>query len=92
MSVLSLTLAKLFLYLSFGVALIETAITLWSRIFAARRLPETGGTTVKAVDPGTITKLVEALKGLIQSLAAAPAWIAIFLAGLALLWSAGAGK
>lgn len=39
-----------------------------------------------AVDP---VELLEALKGLLEALKGLPAWIAIFLAGLALLWIAG---
>ena len=37
-------------------------------------------------DPG---KLVDALKGLIEALAKAPAWIALFIGGIFLLWMAG---
>jgi hypothetical protein len=37
-------------------------------------------------DPG---KLADALKGLIEALAKAPAWIALFIGGILLLWMAG---
>ena len=35
------------------------------------------------------TKFLDALKGVLEALAALPAWIAIYLAGIALLWIAG---
>ena len=43
------------------------------------------GDTRSLTDP---VKLLDALKGVLQALAALPAWVAIYLAGLALLWIA----
>ncbi|MEA3064234.1 MAG: hypothetical protein QOJ27_669 [Sphingomonadales bacterium] len=84
----ALTLAKGFLILAFLVALVETALALWAKLQAAKKGPQVAQTAMaeSAVDP---VKLLEALKALLETLKGLPAWVAIFLAGLALLWIAG---
>jgi hypothetical protein len=88
----ALILAKVFIALALILALVETVITLWAKIEAARQGPASAATPAAKglaaanVDP---VKLIEALKNLLESLKALPAWIAIFLAGLALWWIAG---
>lgn len=86
----ALTLAQAFLILALFVALVETAIGLWAKWQAARKAP----VVVKegAISPLTAAetvKVLEAVKAILEALKGLPAWIAIFLAGLALLWMAG---
>lgn len=72
-----------FLFLSLIAALVVTAVSVIERLAALRKPPvenEAGGG-----DAGTF---FQALQGLITALGQAPAWFAIFLAGLALLWGA----
>jgi len=87
---LALTLSKGFLILAIVVAVLETGLALWAKLQAARRGPVVADSAlesiVPAVDP---VKLLDALKGLLQTLKALPAWIAIFLAGVLLFWVAG---
>ncbi|HET9638677.1 MAG TPA: hypothetical protein VFP12_05685 [Allosphingosinicella sp.] len=84
----TLTLAKAFLVLALLVALVETALALWTKLQAVRKAPAVAERSLaeSAVDP---VKLLDALKGVLEALKGLPAWIAIFLAGLALLWIAG---
>jgi len=86
----ALALAQAFLILALIVALVETAIGLWAKLQAARKAPDAvkaaEGQEALAVDP---VKLLEALKAVLEALKGLPAWIAIFLAGLALLWMTG---
>ena len=42
-----------------------------------------------AIGPSGFDKILESLKGVLEALAKLPHWVAIFLAGLALLWMAG---
>jgi hypothetical protein len=87
---LALTLSKGFLILAIVVAVLETGLALWVKLHAARKGPVVADSAlesiVPAVDP---VKLLDALKGLLQTLKALPAWIAIFLAGVLLFWVAG---
>ena len=48
-----------------------------------------GGETKAPAQLTGIDKVLEALKGVLEALAKLPHWVAIFLAGLALLWMAG---
>lgn len=84
----ALDLAKWFLILALAVALIETALLLWGKIKALLAKPQDAGADkiADSVDPVT---LIKALKDLLETLKGLPAWVAIFLAGLALLWIAG---
>ncbi|HEY5710653.1 MAG TPA: hypothetical protein VIT38_02060 [Allosphingosinicella sp.] len=86
----SLAMAKAFLIIALIVALVETVVVLLPKIRAAFEAPAAAKvlteSVVPAVDP---VKLLEALKGVLEALKGLPAWIAIFLAGLALLWMAG---
>jgi len=84
----ALFLAEAFLVLALAVAVVETALALWAKLVVLRQGPATARVAAKAaaVDP---IKLVDALKGLLETLKGMPAWVTIFLAGLALLWMAG---
>ena len=78
-------LAVLFLWLSLLVALAETGLTLWAKYKAVKE-----GRKIAAAKaaPGTDwAKVIEALAKLLETLKGLPAWVAIFLAGLALLWT-----
>jgi hypothetical protein len=71
-------------------AILETVLLVWGKIKALRAKPpadpagDRKGTTA-SVDP---VRLLDALKGLLETLKGLPAWVAIFLAGLVLLWMA----
>lgn len=88
----ALSLAQWFIYLAFAVALVETGLLLWAKVRALLKEPEAADSKqaeslrAAGVDP---VKLLDALKGLLETLKGLPAWIGIFLAGLALLWIAG---
>jgi hypothetical protein len=85
-------LSEWFLVFALVVALIETALLMAGKIKALLAKPQAAPPADEkdlastAVDP---IKLVEALKGLLETLKGLPAWIAIFLAGLGLLFVAG---
>ena len=79
--------AILFLALSFIVAAAETGIAL----AAKRKALEAGTkapTDLASADLDGLAKAIEALKGLLLALKDLPAWIALFLAALALVWTA----
>ncbi|HEV2746272.1 MAG TPA: hypothetical protein VGW34_03115 [Allosphingosinicella sp.] len=86
----ALNLAQLFLYLALVMALIETGLLLAAKLRAllAKPAPPTSDSQTKSapLDP---VKLIEAVRALLETLKGLPAWVAIFLAGLALLWIAG---
>lgn len=84
----ALALAKAFLILAFLVALLETGLALWGKLEAARKGPEVARNGIAAPDVDPV-KFLEALKALLEILKGLPAWIALFLAGIALLWFAG---
>ena len=87
---LALTLAQGFLILALVVAVLETALALWAKYQAARKGPVVADNALEAIVPAVDPiKLLDALKGLLDTLKALPAWIAIFLAGVLLLWVAG---
>jgi len=67
--------AALIVLFAVGVAAIVKFVKDWQD--PAKKLVDGAGST-----------LLDSLKGLIDSLKTAPAWFAIFLAGLALLWAA----
>ena len=53
---------------------------------------EIRGAKTQTDDPAKLTawdKVLDSLKGVLEALAKLPHWVAIFLAGLALLWMAG---
>lgn len=68
-----------------GAALVIGVV---SAIIALDR-PKPGFGSVRAADAQPIAPILEALKGLIEALGSAPAWFALFLAGIFLLWTAG---
>ena len=82
--------AGIFLLLAAIVALVETALLLTAKWKALKEAPA-GPTELKAaVDTDGLAKVLAALKELLLALKDLPAWIALFLAGLALVWTAAA--
>jgi hypothetical protein len=87
----ALSLSKWFLALALLVAVIETALLLAAKLKALlEKPPASDPTRAKTftdagIDP---VKLIDAVKGLLETLKGLPAWVALFLAGLALLWVA----
>ena len=79
-------LTNLFLWVALITAAIETAMTLWIKWETWKKPPSLKSDRVIA-NPGDWAKLLEALTKLLQALKDLPAWVAIFLAALALLWS-----
>ena len=84
---LAANLAPLFLLLSFLVAVIETGLALWAKYLKLKQ--PVPSLTELTGDLDKLAKLIEALKGLLVALKDLPAWIALFLAGLALVWTSG---
>ena len=84
---LSFGFARWFLFAALVALIAETLLALWSKFAAARATPQADPSRT-ATDLTAAAKLLEALKGLLESLTKLPAWVAIFLAGLALLWMA----
>jgi hypothetical protein len=77
----------LFLWAALLFAIAETTLSLWVKWMAARHSPPPPSRT--AADPDAWAKFLDALTKLLLALKDLPAWIAILLGGLALLWSAG---
>ena len=76
-----------FLWLALAVAAVETAFALAAKFFALNKAPR--GQEIKGLpDPDKMAKIIEALTKLLLALKDLPLWIAIFLAGGALLWTA----
>jgi len=82
-------LTNAFLWVALVAAVAETALTLWLKWDAARKRPSDVGATKEALATAGWTQFIEALSKLLSALKDLPAWVAIFLAGLALLWTAG---
>ena len=81
--------AGLFLLLAAVAALLETGLlvtTAW-RALKEARIPKA---EISATDAEGAAKVLEALKGVLLALKGLPAWISLFLAGLALVWTAAA--
>ena len=78
---LAYDVGRVFLYLAIAFAVAETIAALWIKA----RTPPSGET--KTLTP--INAILDALKGVLEALKDLPAWIAMFLAGVALLWMAG---
>jgi len=78
---------RAFIVASFLFAVVGTAAGIFVALWKAWK--GSGGGANLAADPDAWAKFLDALKGVLQALAALPAWIAIYLAGLALLWIAG---
>lgn len=73
-------MAKAFLWLSLIAALAQTAAAIYVHL-----KPVSGnGRSERLVNQGWL----DSLKGVLQALAGLPGWVTIFLAGLALLWTA----
>ena len=71
-----------FVIAAFFLAIAETIAVLVIRFIQARK--KDSATLIAEGD----TKFLEALKGVLVALAGLPAWVTIYLAGLALLWIA----
>lgn len=76
--------APWFLWLTLLVAAVESAFALWAKFVAVNKAPP--GPKLDALpDPDKLAKIIEALTKLLLALKDLPAWIALFLAGGALL-------
>lgn len=77
-----------FLWIAFIIALLGALADIISKVIALfkRQTPVNAQESIDA-DP---VKFIDALKGLIDTLARAPAWMAMFLAAMALLWATSA--
>jgi hypothetical protein len=78
--------ASLFIVIAFVVALVETGFALWAKLQALR----SAGKTERQIAGGgeALGPVLEALAKVLAALKDLPAWVAIFLAGLALAWTA----
>jgi hypothetical protein len=81
-------LAVLFLGVALIIVLAETGIALQAKRKALATAPEERPKLTDSASMESLAKLLEALKGLLLALKDLPAWFAIFLAGLALVWTA----
>jgi hypothetical protein len=79
-------LAEAFLWAALIVALLGAIADIAVKLWALLHKPASSDKANLVADPGAF---ITALKGLIDSLANAPAWIAMFLGGVALIWAAG---
>ena len=66
------------LFVAVGLAIVEGIV----------RLRPDKGTTKMSAGADGLSKTLEALKGVLEALAKLPVWVAMFLAGFALLWLA----
>ena len=66
------------LFVAVGLAIVEGIV----------RLRKPAGDAGIAADADGLTKTLDALKGVLEALAKLPVWVAMFLAGFALLWLA----
>ena len=72
-----------FLWIALISAVAVTLLTIIERLVALQKAPaetEAGG--------GGVSTLLDSVKGLVTALGQAPAWFAIFLAAILLLWAA----
>jgi hypothetical protein len=74
---------KAFVVLSFVAALVGLVLA----AIAAVKAPKDGANVV--ADSAAAAAFLAALKGVLEALVKLPGWVAIFLAGCALLWFAG---
>lgn len=86
----TLGLGTLFLVAALVAAWVETLALLKAKREAAeeakRVAAEKAAGTKTALDAADPVELLEALQGVLEAIKGLPAWIALFLAGLALLW------
>lgn len=85
----ALTIASIFLVVALIAAIVETGLALYIRLLGTKQGAQAQREAALVTDPAILERLLNALKGLLETLKGLPAWIAIFLAGLALLWLAG---
>lgn len=69
-------LGWLFIVVSLGLAILTVLVALWKEINMTRQ----------GITKGSASSFLDSLKGVIEALANAPKWFAIFLAGCALIW------
>jgi hypothetical protein len=72
-------LGWLFIVVSLGLALLTVLVALWKEINTTRQ-------GSPHLTKGSASGFLDSLKGVIEALANAPKWFAIFLAGCALIW------
>ena len=77
-------LGRLFVWLALLAAITHVIVYSIVELRKSRTKP-----AAQTIAPVGIDKILEALKGVLTALASLPHWVAIFLAGLALLWMAG---
>ena len=78
-----------FLWLALIAAAVETGLALWAKWLILKKGPTTPFLDKDPDPDDKWARFLEALTKLLESLKGMPAWIAIFLAGLALLWLVG---
>jgi len=78
--------ASLFILLAFVVALAETGLVLWAKWTALH--PKSKKYSELAGGADGVAKVLEALAKVLGALKDLPAWVAIFLAAMALVWTA----
>jgi hypothetical protein len=81
--------AGIFLLLAAIAALVETALLLVAKWRALKKAPDVQASLTASETEG-LAKVLAALKDLLLALKDLPAWIALFLAALALVWTASA--
>jgi len=77
-------LAGYFLLAALVIAILEIAVPLLMKLF--KRAPEPEAKDGKSREP--LGPILDALARLLTALKDLPAWVAVFLAGLALVWTA----
>jgi len=70
-----------------GGILLGFALAIVSLILALRKNPQL--TTAAGATPATPLAILEAIRGFLQALSAAPTWLALVGVGVLLLWMAG---
>ena len=76
------TWGKNFVILSFGAVVIMVVLDAFAAVAAMRN---SDGKTDQKLNVDEAPKILEALKGVLEALSKLPKWVAIFLAGYALL-------
>jgi hypothetical protein len=82
--------AWIFLLLAAIAALFETALLVIAKWGALKKAPAAPADVAAAADMDGLAKVLAAIKDMLLALKELPAWFALFLAGLALVWTASA--
>lgn len=67
-------------------AILETWLTLKAKMKAGAADAKTAGALNAELTPAEITKLLDSVRALLETLKGLPAWVMLFLAGLSLTW------